>query len=228
MADIPLPPDRVETSYVSRDASIAVKWALGLFFVLQIVLCTYSLFVFWPPAIQLASQNPTVENTPSAAAPGAGHVTIAVNYLGMHWHPDSEEVFLALVISAGALGSALAATTSFGDYVGNRRLRTSWIAWYILRFPIGIGLPLVGYFAVRGGLLNVNANGSDLNPYAIVALAGLAGMFSKQLMDKLNEWANSRFATEMTSDEAIDTLFSTPRPPESKPNTANDQSTDTE
>jgi hypothetical protein len=54
-----------------------------------------------------------------------------------------------------------------------------------------MALALVIFGAIRGGLLNVAANGSALNPYAIVAIAAVVGMFSLQIIDRLRERAGA-------------------------------------
>jgi hypothetical protein len=51
------------------------------------------------------------------------------------------------------------------------------------------------YFAARGGLVSGNAGATDLSPFGIGALAGLAGMFSKQATDKLREVFENLFKT---------------------------------
>ena len=53
--------------------------------------------------------------------------------------------------------------------------------------PIGSSLALVMYFALRGGLFATNASAGDVNAYGIAALAGVAGLFSKQATAKLEE-----------------------------------------
>lgn len=93
----------------------------------------------------------------------------------------------AVVIVAGGLGSTIHAATSFADFTGNRRLKKSWIGWFLLRQPIGIMLALVVYLVLRGGLLQPQGNETGINPYGIAALAALAGMFSRQATDKLSE-----------------------------------------
>ena len=50
-------------------------------------------------------------------------------------------------------------------------------------------------FAARGGLVSGNAGATDLSPYGIGALAGLAGMFSKQATDELREVFENLFKT---------------------------------
>jgi hypothetical protein len=50
---------------------------------------------------------------------------------------------------------------------------------------VGISLALILYFVVRAGFLTGGAD--DVSPYGIATLAALAGMFSKQATDKLEE-----------------------------------------
>ena len=95
--------------------------------------------------------------------------------------------YLLIVAVAGALGSYIHLATSFADYVGNRQLFRSWEWWYLLRPFIGMALALVVYFMVRGGLITGSSGAGNLSPYGIAAIAGLAGMFSKQATDKIKE-----------------------------------------
>lgn len=102
---------------------------------------------------------------------------------------------LLIVLATGALGSCVHAATSFASYVGNRRLVLSWAWWYLLRPFIGGALALIFYFVLRGGLLATAASASDMSPFGIAAMAGLAGMFSKQATDKLREVFDNLFRT---------------------------------
>ena len=106
---------------------------------------------------------------------------------------NRETAVIVLVVIASALGSFIHAATSFVDYVGNRRLVTSWLWWYVLRLTIGSALGLLFYFAVRGGFFSADASAADVNPYGVAALAGLAGLFSKQATDKLRELFETLF-----------------------------------
>ena len=114
---------------------------------------------------------------------------------------------LLTVILAGTIGSLIHTLTSFGDYVGNKRLGTSWMWWFVLRTPIGISLALVAYLILRGGLiaptLHAPKDAEDLqgatvllNPYGIAAFAALAGMFSRQATDKLREVFETLFTAQ--------------------------------
>lgn len=115
--------------------------------------------------------------------------------LGIDVEPTIDTALLLLVVVASALGAHVHIATSFATYVGNRRFRWSWLWWYVLRLPIGVALALVFYFAIRGGLLGINAGGDELNPYGIAALAGMVGLFSKQAIDKLEEVFDVLFRT---------------------------------
>jgi hypothetical protein len=103
---------------------------------------------------------------------------------------------IVLVMVTGGLGSYIHSATSFADFVGNRRLRASWVWWYILRAWVGVSLAMIFYFVVRGGLLSGGASASDLNPFGVAAVSGLVGMFSKQATDKLRELFDTLFKTD--------------------------------
>jgi hypothetical protein len=68
-----------------------------------------------------------------------------------------------------------------------------------------MGLAIIVYFGVRGGLIMSTGNAEDLNPYGVAAIAALAGMFSKQVVYKLRGIFDVFFRTENTS-EQIDKL----------------------
>ena len=101
-----------------------------------------------------------------------------------------------LVLITGALGSFVYSARSFVDFVGNRSLRVSWGAWYLLYPFIGSALALIFYLAVRGGFLTTNANSSDINVFGLVAISGMVGMFSKQATKKLGEVFSTLFKSE--------------------------------
>ncbi|MBA2704688.1 MAG: IPT/TIG domain-containing protein [Blastocatellia bacterium] len=151
---------------------------LGAFYVVTAFLLFYLLFKAWPP-----SPWPTDEQGKNMAAV----ITFFARYESLKFdvHTSLDERLLFLVIVAGALGSYIHAATSFADYVGNRKMASSWLWWYILRPFIGVALALVFYFVVRAGFLTGGAG--DVNPYGVATLGALAGMFSKQATDKLEE-----------------------------------------
>lgn len=121
-------------------------------------------------------------------------------------HINRELDLLWLVLLAGTLGSFLHTAQSYSEYVGNRTLKISWTWWYTFRPFIGAGLALVFYAAVRGGFMAIatgsNAKASELNPFGVVSIAAMVGMFSKAATVKLGE--------------VFDTLFKSDKAKESK------------
>jgi hypothetical protein len=109
---------------------------------------------------------------------------------------------LCVVILAGGIGSFIHTATSFGDFVGNRKLSQSWLWWYLLKPFIGMSLAVVFYLVVRGGFLSGSVETGKLNVYGLTALAGMAGMFSKQATDKLSEVFNTLFRTSPDSGDS--------------------------
>lgn len=97
--------------------------------------------------------------------------------------PSSPPILL-LAVFAGVIGSSLHALQSLSAFVGNRTFEPSWTLWYCFRPLIGASLGLLTALALNAGL----AGGTGtLSPYGLTALAGLAGLFSKTALAKLEE-----------------------------------------
>jgi len=122
----------------------------------------------------------------------------------------SREVdLLWLVLVSGALGSFVYTARSFVDFVGNKTIRGSWAAWYLMYPFIGAALALIFYLAVRGGFLTATTSSADINLFGLVAISGLVGMFSKQATSKLGEVFKTMFKTDK-EDELKDKLDKQP------------------
>lgn len=105
--------------------------------------------------------------------------------------PDQRLIFMVLIL--GALGSLIHSITSFTTYIGNRKFLVSWTWWYSLRPFVGAALALALYFVVRAGLLTSNGSIEALNQFGVAMLATMAGLFSKQACDKLEELFTTLF-----------------------------------
>src|SRR5205807_1797066 len=79
------------------------------------------------------------------------------------------------------------------------QLKRSWMCWYMLRPCIGIALALLFYFVFRGGLLTASSGTAELSVFGIAAMSGLAGMFSRQVMDKLRDICDTAFTAVNSS-----------------------------
>lgn len=154
---------------------------IGVGYLLLAILLFYLLITTWPVA-----EGPNAQ------------VFRPTNVFGfsVSWAPDRQMIFT--VMMAGALGSLIHVMTSFGDYVGNRELGSSWLWYLALRVPIGIAIAVLFYFIVRGGILVPTIQGTPnagfspadtvrINPYGMAGFAALAGMFSQKAADKLSD-----------------------------------------
>jgi hypothetical protein len=106
------------------------------------------------------------------------------------WYPwvTREIQLLLLVIFAGALGSYLHALMSVADFIGGRKLIASWFWWYISRPFLGMSMGLIFYAVLRGGFLAGSpADAKVVNPFGVLAIGALVGMFSDRAAKKLGE-----------------------------------------
>ncbi|HEY6968828.1 MAG TPA: hypothetical protein VJA94_06480 [Candidatus Angelobacter sp.] len=182
-AKAPEPP--IEDFSIAKPMTKGTRLLFGIYMMALNVLLVYLLIKIWPE-----------KSTQTAAE------TVALFWNQFHISVTLEIRYLLIVVLAGGLGSYVHAATSFADFVGNRRCYASWAWWYVLRPFIGIALALMVYFAVRGGLIGASTGADALSPYGIGAVAGLAGMFSKQATDKLREVFETLFKTDNPPDRS--------------------------
>ena len=116
----------------------------------------------------------------------------------------SRETRLLLVTPlAGALGGYIHSVTSYVAFLGNRQLKRSWMAWYLLRPMIGMALAMALYLALRGGLFATGSDSTAVTGYGVAAISALAGLFSKQAVDKLREIAETVFKSGQQNEAAL-------------------------
>jgi len=136
-----------------------VGWVAGL----TPLVCLAGLMAVWPVI------------PPPQAAPGSG------------WHlTDDGRMFLVAALS-GALGGALQMARSYAGHLGNGNWDGRWLVWYGLRIPAGIGLALLFYMALRAGFYSGDSGAAAVNPFGVAVLSALAGLFSREALEKLDE-----------------------------------------
>lgn len=104
------------------------------------------------------------------------------------WDPciTREVQLLLIVIIAGALGSLIHSLNSITVFIGNRTAVASWFWWYITRPLFGMALTLIFYAVLRGGFLAGSpADAKAINPFGVLAIGALVGMFTQKAMGKL-------------------------------------------
>jgi hypothetical protein len=165
----------------------------------ELLVAGYVLLAIWDPVMTAGQAAATAGQSQATGAEGSPPVVL----FGVSWSASAEALYLLTVIVLGAVGSSIHALTSLATYLGNRQLRYSWTMWYLVRLPVGVSLALIFYFLLRGGLFSVGAEAADVNPFGIGAIAALAGMFSKQATDKLQETFDTLFRTAPTEGDAV-------------------------
>lgn len=153
--------------YVSPAGAVAMT----VYLVILSILLLYAIFQFWPP--QFPSKN--------TAQP--------VEFFSQEIAISVELRLLAVVVFAGALGGQIHALRSFASYVGNRRLKVSWLVRYFLTPFVAASLALVFYFVIRAGFFTANTMTQNINAYGFAGLAGLVGLFSTMAVNKLRRMA---------------------------------------
>jgi hypothetical protein len=106
------------------------------------------------------------------------------------WRPwiTRDVQLLLIAIFAGAIGSFLHGLKSLTDFIGNRTAIASWFWWYISRPFMGMALALVFYAVLRGGfVIGSPADAKVVNPFGVLAIGALVGMFSDKAAQKLGE-----------------------------------------
>ena len=113
-----------------------------------------------------------------------GPVVLLGDRVAVSTDPDARLILIAAL--SALLGSFVHSATSFATYLGNHKLLRAWVGWYVLRPVIGMALGLVFYFLLRAGLVTTES-AAAVNEFGVAAVSALAGMFSKQAADKLEE-----------------------------------------
>ena len=146
--------------------------------------------------VQIFPESQTSMASLGTGSPGQAVTTLVFGKIALFkWQIPSrtESGLILLALLAGTLGSFLHAGHSLASYIGNKQFHSTWLWWYVLRPPMGAVLGVLFYFVVRAGLASTP---QAVSPYGVVAMAGLAGWFSKQATDKLAEIFDSVFKTE--------------------------------
>ncbi len=123
------------------------------------------------------------------------------------WKPDinRELQLLLLVCFAGALGSYIHALKSATAYIGNRNMGGSWFWWYMSGPFIGMAMSLIFYAVLRGGFLaGTPADEKVVNPFGVVAVGALVGMFADKAALKLGEIFETLFKSGDPRSDKLD------------------------
>ncbi len=115
--------------------------------------------------------------------------TVHLNVLNV-WQPDinREVQLLLIIVFAGALGSYIHLLKSATAFIGNGTMKGSWFWWYVSGPWVGMAMSLVFYCVLRGGFLaGTPADEKVVNPFGVLAVGALVGMFADKAALKLGE-----------------------------------------
>src|SRR5262245_120541 len=154
------------SAFLARPLGLAGVLVLEAYFVVLGLATAFVLWRIWPAG----------DHTDPAVMIGR-HVVVSTD-------PDARLILIAAL--SALLGSFVHSATSFATYLGNHKLLRAWVGWYVLRPVIGMALGLVFYFLLRAGLVTTES-AAAVNEFGVAAVSALAGMFSKQAADKLEE-----------------------------------------
>ena len=157
---------------------------------------------------QLLAIWPAVMAASSAATPAPAIPRTPLLFGLAHTTFDGEVVLMLMVLLVGA-GAALVGVS--WRFLRHARLdeltkRDEWA--YALRPMQGAVLALVVYFTLRGGFLGQDQS-APINPYAIAALAGLVGLFTRHAVSKLTDVFDTVFGKPREETEEV-TVKGTP------------------
>jgi len=179
-ADKTTPTQAKQKTSITHNAETLTVWdkfvspagavAMTAYLIILTILLLYAILQFWPllPPATKAQQ---------------------VKFLCWRILISTELRLLAVVVFAGALGGQIHALRSFASYVGNRKLKVSWLVRYFLTPFLASSLALVFYFVIRAGFFTANTATQNMNVYGFAGLAGLVGLFSTMAVNKLRRMA---------------------------------------
>jgi len=144
---------------------------------------------------------------------------VTIDVLGWQLCVTRELQLVLLVLLAGALGSYLHAIRSLADFIGNRTAMASWFWWYIARPFVGMAMALIFYAVLRGGFLaGTPADAKVVNPFGVIAIGALVGMFADKAAQKLAEVFDTLFkAADTRKDKLISPVVDKLQPDHAAP-----------
>ena len=118
--------------------------------------------------------------------PASAVTTATVSHVaGLRLTLDREQRLFVVVALTGLLGGLIHSARSLYAYVGNRKLRRSWLLMYLSLPFIGSALAVVFYVILRGGL--VTGTAAQVNFFGFAAISALVGLFSSEAAEKLKQ-----------------------------------------
>jgi len=160
------------------------------------ILVLYTMTLFALSLLAIASVWPKTSSQMVLNSTEPMNITI----IPYHTYSVGPEVgLLSVMMLAGMLGACVyslyAASLHLGSY---EDFDFSWTGWYLTRPWIGAGLAFGVYVLIRGGILTMSSI-SNVSLLGLVGFSILTGLFTEQVMHKLNDLADTLFGPGPTN-----------------------------
>ena len=177
-----------KTRHKETEADVRRARWLSIYTLVLFTSAILSLLSIWPGTTKELAMNDTSSRT--------------ISYLFLiHYVVGPEYILVATMVLAGFLGACVYSLYAIILHLSPEQndFDKAWTGWYILRPMLGAGLALIAYVLLRGGLLSIGSNVSNLNFLGFTGFSFMVGLFTEQTMHKLNDLADAWFATDQTS-----------------------------
>jgi uncharacterized membrane protein len=211
-----------KSQQTTPEKNIKARWGLGLFLVIIPIIIIFLIILYWPtytkdgadasqkggsaPPQQVETSTNTTGTSqtgnPDDSSSNKGTGQEETSNKNREWS-DKTNIFrcnisfqlrmIILVLLCGALGGYIHMARSFSYHIGSKTFDKNWFWWYMLRMPIGAVLALVASLLIQGGVFAAPAAGSESQPFTLLGLAALVGMFSQHANEMLAEVFNVVF-----------------------------------
>jgi hypothetical protein len=138
-----------------------------------------------------------------------------ITIIPFHTYSVGPEVgLISVMMLAGMIGACIYSLYAMSLHLGPYEdFNMTWTGWYLMRPWIGAGLAFGVYVLIRGGLLTMGS----ISSVSLLGLAGfsiLTGLFTEQVMHKLNDLADTLFGKGPANTPGVtSTGGSTPKQP---------------
>lgn len=121
--------------------------------------------------------------------------------LGYNVTLTADKHFLIVVFLVGALSSIAMLLRSLAVHHGKEDFKATWVPYYLLT-PLTAGIAaLMVVLVFLGGLFGASISVAPENPYGLVAVAAIVGMFIKETLEKLKTIAAALFQEVATGEQ---------------------------
>lgn len=128
-----------------------------------------------------------------AATNGPTYPLSQAKFLFWAFSISDEARLLLIIVLAGALGGQVRSLRSLTWYVGNKKLKRSWLPQYILTPFVGAILATVFYFIIRGAFFPASSTAQQTSVYGFAGLASIVGIASEPIALKLKQVTDTLF-----------------------------------